>query len=214
MAEIVWIIEETGEKRFPYRLTIKKNDSILLRLRVQDRWPPEDGYVFCIREKEDKTYDHPLRELEREEVISFKKFGKKISIVLGRKKNRSCDFLFLKKPYKRKEGEYEQIFWTVGEPQRLHRPRVKVAKTFRRDLQILVSKDEKRPWKFNREIIREDVLPKDTYGLKKHMDIEAVVKRKSFKDMIDAIRDINRLHEELEGIKTYKYAALVIEAYY
>jgi len=41
----------------------------------------------------------------------MKRYGKRLAIVLDRAINKRCEFLFLKKKYKQKEGEYEQIEW-------------------------------------------------------------------------------------------------------
>ena len=79
----VYILESVNNEKFPYRLTIMKGDDVLLALRVQDRWPGQKGNVFCIRE-EDSGWEPPVNEIEKVPVISLKRFGKRLAVVLDR----------------------------------------------------------------------------------------------------------------------------------
>mgnify|MGYP006961676862 FL=1 len=105
-------MEATGHPKFPFRIRIIRGDEILLCLRVQDRWPGTRGHIFCLREDpQTQASLYPAEEIEKVPVISMKRYGKRLAIVLDRAINKRCEFLFLKKKYKQKEGEYEQIEW-------------------------------------------------------------------------------------------------------
>lgn len=103
--ETFFILERVNDEKFPFRLTIRDEERTILALRVQDKWPGQKGNIFCLRE-EGREFEAPVEEVERVPVKSIKRFGKRLSIVLDRAKNKRCDFLFLKKKYKKKEGEY------------------------------------------------------------------------------------------------------------
>ena len=105
------MLERIGGKRFPYRLKILEEDRVLLALKVQAVWPGAGTQVFCLR---DSGQGRGGEEFERVPVVSLRRYGKRLAVVLDRRVNKRCDFLFLKKPYKTKEGEYEQIFWRLS----------------------------------------------------------------------------------------------------
>lgn len=112
MAKGTWILERTQNDRFPFRLQIIRGNKPWLILRTQDHWPTAGRHIFCLREEDPPLPDEMLEELERVEIIAFNERGRRVSIVLDRKRYKRCDFLFLKKSYKGRPGEnYEQIFW-------------------------------------------------------------------------------------------------------
>jgi len=95
-----WILERCVSDRFPYRLQILRGDKLWLVLRTQDRWPAAGRHIFCLREDELPSPDEVLQELERVDIIAFNERGRRVSVVLDRKRYKRCDFLFLKKSYK------------------------------------------------------------------------------------------------------------------
>jgi len=111
MVKGTWILERTQNDRFPYRLQIIRGDKPWLVLRTQDRWPAAGRHIFCLREEEPPESDEMLEELERVSIVAFNERGRRISLVLDRKRYKRCDFLFLKKSYKGRPGEsYEHRF--------------------------------------------------------------------------------------------------------
>jgi len=113
----VFHLESVDNEKFPYRLTVRQGEKLLLALRVQEKWPGQKGNIFCIRE-ENGEWDEPVGEIEQVPVVSLRRYGKRLALVLDRPKNKRCDFLFLTRKYKNREGEYEQI---SGEPRRRSR---------------------------------------------------------------------------------------------
>lgn len=53
MASTLWILESVDNEKFPYRLSNRHGDNVLLILRVQDRWPGQKGSIFCIRDEDE-----------------------------------------------------------------------------------------------------------------------------------------------------------------
>jgi hypothetical protein len=127
MVKETWILEQTQDDRFPYRLQICRGDKPWLSLRTQDRWPAAGRHIFCLREDEPPLPDEVFEELERIDIIAFNERGRRVSVVLDRKRYKRCDFLFLEKSYKSKPGEsYEQIFWLTQRSIEQHRPAFKL----------------------------------------------------------------------------------------
>jgi len=209
----LYILESVNSEKFPYRLTIRQGDKLLLALRVQDKWPGQKGNIFCIRE-ENHELEPPVKEIERVPVISLKRFGKRLAIVLDRSINKRCDFLFLKKKYKTREGEYEQIFWRTqrGLTERKHR--VKLSTYHKGMVHVIIDTNERYPWRFPKDSIEKAKLPVGDYALKVHDRILAVVERKTFENLLAEFGRMAIFHQQLGELSTYKYSALVIEANY
>ncbi|MGA1846003.1 ERCC4 domain-containing protein [Deferribacter abyssi] len=213
MTTTFYILESVNNKKFPYRLTIRQGDKILLALRVQDKWPGQKGNIFCLREDNVKM-EPPIEEIERVPVISLKRIGKRLVVVLDRAKNKRCDFLFLKKKYKTKDGEYEQIFWRTQRALKEKKPRVKLTTYHSEKLNILIDVNEKYPWKFSDSSTERVKLPVGDYALLKNNEILAVVERKTFDNMISEFSRLPVFHQQVAELSAYEYSALVIEANY
>ena len=167
MPQTLWILEATKETKFPYLATITRDDKILLRLRVQDRWPGQKGHVFCVRVPDD--IDWPvLDEIERVPVTSLRRYGKRLAVVLDRPKNKRCDFLFITKEYKTKAGHYEQIFWRTERGLKERKPRVKLSTYTNRELTIAVDSGERYAWNFPGHTVTREQLVKLKEVLGRH----------------------------------------------
>lgn len=209
-----FVLERVEDPRFPYRLTLRKGERVLLALRVQDRWPGQKGNVFCIRE-ERGAWASPLEEVERVPVSVAKRLGKRLSLVLERPTKKRCDFLFLTKNYKTKEGHYEQIFWRTQKALTERRPRTKITTSSPCSLRILIDTSERYPWKFPGCHVARGKLPVGDYALVGDGDgILAVVERKSFENMLAEFGRMPLFHQQLAELCSYPHCALVIEANY
>jgi hypothetical protein len=213
MTATLYILETVDDLKFPYRLTIRQGDKVLLALRVQDKWPGQKGNIFCIRE-ENRELQPPLKEIERVPIISLKRFGKRLAIVLDRPTNKRCDFLFLTKKYKTKEGEYEQIFWRTQQALRERRPKVKLTTYHARRLNVIIDNAERYAWRFPESSIEKAKLPVGDYALKGDNEILAVVERKTFDNLLAEFGRMQAFHQQLGELSAYRHSALVIEANY
>ncbi|NTU41843.1 MAG: hypothetical protein HGA78_02070 [Nitrospirales bacterium] len=213
MADTTWIMEETGDEKFPFRLSIRQGDKDLLVLRVQGKWPGQKGNIFCMAE-EGREWPPPIHVAEQVPVTSLERFGKRISVVLDRARNKRCDFLFLTKQYKHREGEYEQIFWRTEKALKERRPRVKLSTYHSGELTIAIDKNERYAWSFSDCRIEKIRLPVGDYALRDEKGIAAVVERKTFDNMLSEFGRMPVFHQQLSELTTYRHSALVIEADY
>jgi hypothetical protein len=218
MAKGIWILERTQNGRFPYRLQIIRGDKPWLVLRTQDRWPAAGRHIFCLREDEPPEPGEMLEELERVDIVAFNERGRRISIVLDRKRYKRCDFLFLQKPYKERPGEsYEQIFWLTQRSIQQHRPAFKlVSRQGSSELAVRIHSNEKYPWRFPGVVTERGVIAAGDYAL---MDMDgdrmlAVVERKTLDNLLADFGTMPVLHQRLAELAAQDNHALVIEASY
>lgn len=211
-SSLLWILESTESEKFPYRLSIRRDDNTILCLRVQNRWPGAGSQIFCLKDSDD--YSDTIEEIERVPVISMNRYGKRLSVVLDRPVNKRCEFLFLKKKYKTKEGEYEQIFWRTQQGLKERKPRVKLTARGDAQIHVIIDMNEKYPWKFKDCVVERKVLPAGDYALLRDAGITAVVERKTFENLRSNFNDIAILHQKLGELEAYTHSALVVEANY
>ncbi|GEM_PF-5607979 len=208
-----WRVQQTQSDRFPYRITLESDDDgIILALRTKDRWPGPQGHVFCLREQEPP--EEALEELEYVAVVSLSRFGKKLSLVLDRRKRRRCDFLFLTKPYKNKPGHYEQIFFRTQGAVRAHKTRGRTQLFGDSPITALIDRAERYPWRFPGAETRRESLPAGDYALEDDGQIQALVERKTFDNLLSDFGQIQILHQQLAELATYPHPSLVVEAPY
>jgi len=208
-----WVIERVDHPRFPYRLTIVKGEEVLLALRVAERWPGSRGNIFCLPEA-GRELPPPEEELERVRVVSLRRYGRRLSVVLDRPSRRRCDFLFLKKPYKNRPGEYEQVFWQTQQGLTERRPRVRFTIRPPRELHIVIDSHERYPWRFTGCRVERDQLPVGDYALLVRGEPQAVIERKTFSNLLRDLSDLRVLHQKLGELAAYPLPALVVEAEY
>ncbi|NLU10832.1 MAG: hypothetical protein GXW90_07885 [Tepidanaerobacter acetatoxydans] len=212
MSSLWWILESTDNEKFPYRLSIKMDDKTKLCLRVQSKWPGAGTQIFCLRESED--YSDSIEEIERVPVVNLSRYGKRLSVVLDRATNKRCEFLFLKKKYKQKEGEYEQIFWRTQQGLRERKPKVRLTAQGNAQIHILIDTNEKYPWKFNDCTVERKALDAGDYALLRKDGIVAVVERKTFENLRSDLSNLPIFHQKLGEMEAYAHSALVVEANY
>jgi len=205
-------MKATEDARFPYMVMIERSGKILLQLLVQERWPGQKGNVFCLRVEHD---EHPdAAEVECLPVVSLRRYGKRLAVVLDRAKNKRCDFLFLTKQYKTRQGSYEQIFWRTEKALKERRPRVRLSSHTKSPVHIVIDSSERYPWKFPDPAPLRRQLPSGDYALMQEGRIIAVVERKTIENLLADFGRMHAFHQQLSELETYRHAALVIEANY
>ncbi|TCW62099.1 ERCC4 domain-containing protein [Treponema sp. J25] len=212
---LVWIVQKTGNPRFPIRIAIEQEGRTLFAVRAQDAWPGQKGNVFCIRDGTPPDERDLFETVERIPVISFDRFGKSLRITLDRPLKKRCEFLILQKAYKNRPGSYEQIFFKTQTAQREHRSRSRLSlRPVKTSFTVVVDTAEKYPWKFPKAQIEKRKLPAGDYALIHEDTILAVVERKTFQNLLTDFSRIAMLHQVLRELETLPHAALVIEADY
>jgi hypothetical protein len=209
---MLWIIETLEHESFPYRLIIRRGDTTVLRLRLRSRWPGAGSQIFCLREDEPQETDGV--EVERVPVVSLNRYGKRLAVVLDRPTHKRCDFLFLKKPFKTKPGEYEQIFWRTAEALRARKSRARLTARGESDIRIAVDVRERYGWSFPGCAVERRALPVGDYALVDEAGIVAIVERKTLPNLLGELRTLPLVHQRLGEMERYAHAAVVIEAAY
>jgi len=216
MAQGTWVLERCVSERFPYRLQILRRDKPWIVLRTQDRWPAAGRHIFCLREEVPPEPEEVLEELERVDIVAFNERGKRVSVVLDRKRYKRCDFLFLKKSYKGKPGEsYEQIFWLTQRSIEQHRPAFKlVSRQGSSEMIVRIHSNEKYPWRFPGAVTERGAIAAGDYALMDGDNMLAVVERKTLDNLLADFGMMPVLHQRLAELAACDNHALVIEVPY
>ncbi len=210
-----WLIYKQPSKKFPFQLYIEESPGHFKVLDVQNRWPGPGKKIYCIFSKNCSAEELP--DDEPEESCFIKKlgrYGKKLNIVLDRKTKKRCWFLFIKKEYKTKPGQYyEQIFWITRSSAVKKRPGAYIPKV-KQDIfcTIVIDKRERYPYKFGYAEVKKENLPVGDYALIKEGKIVAVVERKTLDNLLHEIGCLDALQATLEEMSIYPYKAVVFES--
>ncbi|MFN3966338.1 MAG: ERCC4 domain-containing protein [Endomicrobiia bacterium] len=211
-----FLVADNNEK-FPYRLYIEEEMNKFLQLRVQDRWPGPGKKIFCLPEGYCSIDNlKEIKPIESCGIVSVKRSGKKLNIILDRKKNKRCWFVFLKKEYKTKPGEfYEQVFWVTQSSAKIRRPGAYIPQGSKKEPIFIVSdKREKYAYRFPKaEVIKEN-LPVGDYGLKIDGKLIAIAERKTIDNLLHEIATYDVLKLQLQELNSFEYKAVVFEAPY
>ncbi len=210
-------MEATYEDRFPFRLWMVEDTSVLLCLRTQERWPGPKGQIFCLRDDPGESESGGPESgavVERERVVSYRRIGRRLVVSLDRPQRKRCDFLFLSREYKNRPGSYEQIFFRTEHAIRQHRNRGRRELYGQPEIEVLIDSAERYPWSFPGAGIRREALPVGDYALVLESKIGAVVERKTFENMVQEVARIRVFHQQLSDLARFPRAALVIEAAY
>lgn len=212
-----WLLFPNEEKHFPYQLFIEDNPGKFIHLKPQEKWPGPGKNIFCKFEGYCQEKDFPNKEpVEQILIRSRKRYGKKLTIILDRKKRKRCWFIFLKKEYKRRPGEfYHQVFWitqssAVGERRGAYVPRGGKNHTF----EVIIDSNERYPYKFANATTRKENLPVADYALVEDDEIVALVERKTLDNFIHCVATYDVLKMSLSEMLEFKYKAVVFESSY
>lgn len=212
-----WILFKQESEKFPYLLCIEEKPNEFLCLAVQDRWPGPNKKIYCLIEERHSAADFPQEEpLESCSIVKLARHGKKLNIILDRKTKRRCWFLFLKKEYKTKPGEfYDQVFWITQSSAIVRRPGAYIPRVREGGgLEIIIDKRERYAYKFGyARTIREN-LPVGDYAVKKDQKIIAVAERKTLDDFLHQIGVYDVFKVKLQELSTYPNKAVIFEAPY
>ncbi len=212
-----WIICENDDVRFPYQLFIEEEPNNFLHLLIQERWPGPGKKIFCRFVGRCSYSELPDKELIEEcGIVTIKHFGKRLVIVLDRKTRKRCWFVFVKKEYKTKPGEfYEQIFWITQSSEAVRRPGAYVPKVREGSpCEIIIDSRERYPYKFGYATIRRENLAVGDYALIKNGMIVAVAERKNLYNFLNQIGTYDSLKATLHELSTYPYKLFIFESPY
>ncbi len=209
---MTWVLESVEDERFPFRLSFQKDGRTVLRLRTQNRWPGVGHQIFCLREE---SVEAPAKaEVERVVIVSVRRYGKRLAVALDRAVNKRCDFLFLKRPFKNRPGEYEQIFWRTEQALRARRSRARLTARGEAAVRVVVDAKERHAWTFPGCAVERRALPAGDYALVEESGIVAVVERKTLPNFAAEFSRLPLFHQHLTALEAFPHAAVVVEAEY
>lgn len=210
-----WRLYKQDDKKFPYRLYIEESPGNFLCLNVQERWPGPGKKIFCqlLGNVSELLQEEPIEDCG---IININRYGRRLIIILDRKVKRRCWFVFIKKEYKTKPGEfYEQVFWITQSSEAIKRPGAYIPRVKEGSLcEIIIDKRERYPYKFGYAQTKKENLPVGDYALIKDGKIIAVAERKNLNNFLSQIRVYDSLKAILNELSTYPYKALVFESPY
>ncbi len=215
--ELRWILYKQEGERFPYRLCIEESPDNFICLNTQERWPGPGKKNFCQFLGTCHAADLPLdKPIEECKIITLKRYGKRLVIVLDRKTKKRCWFVFIKKEYKTRPGNfYEQVFWITQSSEAVRRPGAYVPKVRENvEIEIIIDKREHYPYKFGYINTKRENLPVGDYALIKDGRIFAVAERKSLDNFLNQIATYDSFKAMLNELATYPYKALILESPY
>jgi ERCC4-type nuclease len=159
----------------------------------------------------------PIEEpIEKCNIIKQRRYGKRLIIILDRKIKKRCWFVFLKKEYKKKPGEfYYQVFGITQSSDSIRRPGAYVPKVREGNFcEIIIDKRERYPYKFGYANTKKENLPVGDYALVKDGKIVAIAERKTLDDFLGRVSVYDTFKATLSELSIYKYKALVFESPY
>jgi ERCC4-type nuclease len=209
-----WLVEQTANPRFPYRVAIEQDGRTVLAVRAQAGWPGPGQQIFCLREQALDPAE-PLELVERVPVVQLTRVGRKLTVTLDRAQRKRCEFLTVQKQRKDGSGSYEQVFFRTQSAIRAHRSRSRVElRAPPPPFTVVIDSAERYPWRFVGAEVQRRRLPVGDYGLFVGERLQAVVERKSFDNLLTDIGSIQVFHQQLADLASAPAAALVIEADY
>lgn len=211
----IWIVQQTREVRFPFRIAIEQDGRTLFAVRAKAPWPGAGSQVFCLRER-GSDLPEVLEDVERVPVAHLARLGRKLSVTLDRAQRKRCEFLILEKPRKDGSGAYEQVFFRTEAAVRAHKSS-KYAELSPRpagDMHIVIDSMERYAWAFPGATVQRRRLPVGDYALLHDERPHAIVERKTLPNLLGDFAELKGLHQQLAELSAWPHAALVIEAQY
>lgn len=211
-----WLIYEKKGERFPFWLFIEKEKNKFIFLKAQDKWPGPGKNIFCKYEGEVSSRNLPRKDLVDSCQISFlKREGKRLNLVLARQRRKRCWFIFLKKEYKQKPGQfYHQVFWITQASSIAEKRGVYIPTTAQRNYKILIDKNERYAYRFGNIETERRNLEVGDYALWYDDRILAVAERKTKDNLFHEISSFDVLKIKLEELRKFPHKAVLFESSY
>jgi hypothetical protein len=215
-----WLLYPQTNRRFPYQLLLEHEPGRFLSYQVQDKWPGPGKSIFCIAGPELTEEQLPVEPEPADAcaIKSISRYGRKLTVILGRKVRKRSWFLTVERKSKRDPAKtYRQTFWITQSSAMARRGGTYLSGLGRaQDLFIVRDKRERYGYSFPTHNVEQAVLPSGDYALKLTSgEVIAGVERKTRDQFLHEIATFEVLKAHLvEMTASYKYKALVIEANY
>jgi len=190
--------------RLPYLLRLPVSGEGRIFLAARETWP-RSGDVFCYQLRE---WPADAEVIEEVPVEACWRVGPAVHLVLRRRTNRRCLFVWTKK------NGRTLVFWRSPASMARARPgiRTPLARSFGESLVVAVDTAERYPWRFTgrRVTVERRKLPAGDYALLRDDAVVAAVERKTPSDLATSAVS-GQLELALTDLSAAPHAALVIE---
>lgn len=212
-SQLRWLIFKKESDNFPFWLFIEKEKNQFIFLKAKEKWPGPGKNIFCQYEGEVDQKSLPEEKpLDEAKIFSLKRFGKKLTVVLDRLRNKRCWFIFLKKEYKQKPGLfYYQVFWITQTSSIAERKGGYIPSLKGENYKILIDSNERYPYHFGEATTEKRRLKVGDYALEIDEKIIAVVERKTKDNFFHEISSLDVIRLKLQELEKYPYKVLLFE---
>lgn len=193
------------DSRLPYLLRIPVEGGIVLKTR--DTWP-RSSRLYC--HLSEAQWDDTLDVVEQVDVVTCRRRGAAIDLVLDRPRLQRSQFVFTEA-----RGR-PAIFWQTRIAARKANPGARVPKGRTvPDISIVIDTRERYGFKFtSRNVATERAaLPAGDYGVMDGGDVVAVVERKTLEDFAGSLSN-GTFGFQVQKLSEFPLAAVVIEGNY
>jgi len=194
------------ESSLPFLVHLPIDGGLVLKAR--DTWP-RDARIYCHAHEEGWPRTPDI--VEEAEVLSCKRRGPVIDLVLDRRQNFRSQFVFTQS-----KGR-QMIFWQTQKAARAANPgaRVPQARAIKEGFEILVDTRERFPYRFTSKgvVVERVALSAGDYGVRLGPDMLASVERKTFDNFTASLSD-GTLAFQMQKLAELETAAIVVEGRY
>ena len=216
LIKLRWLVYKKEEDQYPYWVFIEEDKGKFVFLKAQEKWPGPGKNIFCKLEGEIKKKDLPKGEPDDScNIFSISRFGKKLNIVLDRVRCKRCWFIFLRKEYKKKPGQfYDQVFWITQSSSISERRGSYIPYSFDESYTILIDKNERYAYNFGRIKTEKKILPAGDYALVVDDKVVAIAERKTKDNFFHEMSHLDVFRIKLEEMSKYSYRVVLFEGDY
>jgi hypothetical protein len=216
-SDLRWLVfNAQDDPKYPFWIFIEYQPKKFVFLKTKEKWPGPSQKLFCKYEgeaSEDALPPFPVADSCK--IFSIRRNESRLSLVLNRSQRKRCWFVFVKKEYKKKPGQfYHQVFWitqsaSIGERRGIYIPR-----KAKGEYLILIDINERYPYKFGEVKTKRDRLPIGDYALYADGKIIAVVERKTKDNFLHELSFFDVWRIRLQEMEQYPYKAVIFEDEY
>lgn len=211
-----WSIYKKEGDEYPYTLYIEEKPGQFIILKAREKWPGPGKNVFCKFEGVVTGTDFPKDErADFAYIVSLRHYGKRLTVVLDRPRNKRCWFIFVQKEYKKQPGLfYTQVFWITQSSSVAERRGAYIPRTRGGGYTVVIDSTERYPYSFGAVPIERRKLAVGDYGLMVNGAIIAAVERKTKENFFHEPPHLDVFRSTLHELDKFSHKAVAIEASY
>ena len=215
-SKLKWRIYKNDDGSFPFWLFIEQESGKFLFLKAREKWPGPGKNIFCKFEGIVSSKKLPKTESADEcEIVSVRRWGRRVVVVLNRARNKRCWFIFVQKEYKKHPGTfYTQVFWITQSSSKAQRRGAYIPRTKVEGYTILIDSRERYAYSFGNVKTEKTHLRVGDYALQYNGKILAIVERKTKDNILHELSHLDVLRANLQELNQHQHKAAVFESSY